>query len=564
MRKYVSPLFLGSLFIWGCSANPATDSRKPSGTGGVTQGNGGATSNGGTAPTGGVGGPGNGGAAPNGGANPGAGAGGMSGGTGPVGQGGGTAGTSPNGGAPTNGGTAGTPTTGGSGGGEECVPDLENLVNPSGWVCAKDTPIAIQGAWYPYGDGTSCTPDPETVCATGSCCISGATVDPGTDFTNWGCGLGFELNSSGGDNAIKAAYTGAAKCFDIELTGSSGLNPVRIGFTQAVDTDGQITPFVEIPPFTDGWTGQLCFTDAECPDWAVEAGTCTKKVGSEGTPHDLQIQISAVDAASASEFNVCVSKLKPVVEGNTGGTTNSCSSVTGQGSISDQFGTAHVTCNGKDYIVQNNAWGSTAGQTITFGPGTKFKVAQQNGTGANGAPASYPSIFIGANSGRFTDNSGLPKAVSSIMAGGVPTALTWQANGAQGDYNVSYDVWFSTGAGGDPDDHVPSGGFLMVWFYDPPGAQPIGTLVQQNGTANIAGRNWSVWYGNNSQNGKPCVSYVAQQTVNSLEFKLGDFIRDAVTRGYVQDSWYLTNVFAGFEIWNGGTGVEITDFFVEP
>src|SRR5690606_4424871 len=250
---------------------------------------------------------------------------------------------------------------------------------------------------------------------------SGATVDPGTDFTNWGCGLGFELNSSGGDNAIKAAYTGAAKCFDIELTGSSGLNPVRIGFTQAVDTDGQITPFVEIPPFTDGWTGQLCFTDAECPDWAVEAGTCTKKVGSEGTPHDLQIQISAVDAASASEFNVCVSKLKPVVEGNTGGTTNSCSSVTGPGSICDQFGTAHVTCNGKDYIVQNNGWGSTAGQTIILGPGTKCRIAQQTGTGANGAPASYPTIFICPNSGRFTDNSGLPKAVSSFMAGGDPT-----------------------------------------------------------------------------------------------------------------------------------------------
>jgi hypothetical protein len=48
----------------------------------------------------------------------------------------------------------------------------------------------------------------------------------------------------------------------------------------------------------------------------------------------------------------------------------------------------------------------------------------------------------------------------------------------------------------------------------------------------------------------------------SLEYKLGDFIRDAVTRGYVQNSWYLTNVYAGFEIWSGGVGLETTDFAV--
>jgi hypothetical protein len=277
-----------------------------------------------------------------------------------------------------------------------------------------------------------------------------------------------------------------------------------------------------------------------------------------GTPHDLQIQVSA-GATTASDFNVCVSKLTPTGVSGGGGTTNSCSAVTGQGSISEQFGTAHVTCNTRDYIVQNNAWGSTAGQTVTYGPGTKMKVTVQNGSGQ---PASYPSIFIGSNSGRSTMNSGLPKAVSSLTAGTAKTAWTWAANGATGSWNASYDVWFSTTSAGDPGD-VPSGGFLMVWLYKPTDNQPIGMTVQ-NGTANIAGRNWSVWYGNNSGNGKPCVSYVAQQTVNSVDFSLGDFIRDAVTRGYVQESWYMTNVFAGFEIWNGGVGLETTDLAINP
>src|SRR5690606_6672606 len=154
MRKYVSPLFLGWLFIWGCSAEPSTSPGKPSGTGGTTSSNGGSATTGGTtSPTGGSGGSGNTGNTGNtgvtGGTNPGGGSGGMA-GSPPATQGG-TAGTPPtNGGAPTTGGTpdpgTGGTSTGDSGGGE-CMTDIENLVNPTGWVCAKDTPIAIQGAW---------------------------------------------------------------------------------------------------------------------------------------------------------------------------------------------------------------------------------------------------------------------------------------------------------------------------------------------------------------------------------------------------------------------------------
>ena len=39
----------------------------------------------------------------------------------------------------------------------------------------------------------------------------------------------------------------------------------------------------------------------------------------------------------------------------------------------------------------------------------------------------------------------------------------------------------------------------------------------------IGGKQFNIWYGTN--NGKPCVSYVAQQNINSWTFSLGDFIR---------------------------------------
>ena len=67
---------------------------------------------------------------------------------------------------------------------------------------------------------------------------------------------------------------------------------------------------------------------------------------------------------------------------------------------------------------------------------------------------------------------------------------------------------------------------------------------------------------------KPCVSYVAQQNFTSWTFSLGDFIQDAIARNCsgttkcLGSTWYLTNVFAGFEIWYGGVGLETKDFGV--
>jgi len=472
----------------------------------------------------------------------------------------GSAGSTGSGSAGSTGGGNTSGTAGNSG--SACVATPTQLVNANAWNCDLSDPIGIQGAIYGYGDGSSCaSPQPANICSTGSCCISGTTVVDPTS-AKWGCGIGMELDSSGGTAPVKSQYTGPVKCFNITLTGSSGGNVVRIGFTQTANST-TVAPFSEIAAFTNGWKGQVCFTDAECPSWAT-AAQCSKAVGTMGTPYDMQIQVSAGSTtASVGTYNVCVSSISPMATtggtGGTGGGTSSCSSVTGAGTISAQFGTAHVSCSGKDYIVQNNAWGSTAGQTISYGTGTKFKVTTQNGTGAGTNPASFPSIFTGANSNNSSAGSGLPRAVSSIAKGSLSTSWTWAANGASGSYNAAYDVWFSTGSGGDPAASVPSGGFLMVWYEKPTADQPIGASVA---STTIDGKNWNVWYGMNSSNGKPCVSYVAQQTINSMTYSLGDFIQDAVTRGYVQNSWYLTNVFAGYEIWSGGVGLETTDFSV--
>jgi hypothetical protein len=101
----------------------------------------------------------------------------------------------------------------------------------------------------------------------------------------------------------------------------------------------------------------------------------------------------------------------------------------------------------------------------------------------------------------------------------------------------------------------------MVWLYKPTDNQPNSNNTgNSTASATIGGKNWNLWVG--TSNNKPCYSYVAQTNLNSLSFDLNLFIQDAVGRQYIQPTWGLTNVFAGFEIWNGGVGLETTDFAV--
>jgi len=560
MRSFLAPLSLVAVLAYGCAKPTNTDT----GTAG-SSGSGNSTGSGsaGTSGTGNSSGSGN---------TTGSGSGNTT-GSGVGGSTSGAAGSSATG-------TAGS--TGAGGTGTACVGDPSQLVNAAGWNCDLTTPIMIQGSWYPYGDvaaapnDSKCTPASGNPCTAAGCKMTGTTkVD--TTFAAWGCGLGMELSSSGGTTPTKSVYAGPVTGFMVTLTGSSGGNVVRIGFTQsATPASGAVAPFTEIPPFTNGWSGMITFAGVSCPTWAIppmaNPAKCTK-TGTSGTPVDMQIQVAAGSTATTvGAFDITVTSVVPITSGGTGtggsgGGTSSCTQPGGQGTLTSQYAAMSVTCP-KEYIVQNNAWGQNpfAGQTVTYGLGTKFKVTAQSGTGTT-TPEGYPSIFTGANGNRTTANSGLPRAVSSITSttGGIQTSWTWAANGASGSYNAAYDVWFSTGSGGDPTASAPSGGYLMVWFYKPNDNQPIGSLVN-NGSVMIGGKQFNTWYGQNG--GKPVVSYVATASFNSWTFSLGDFIKYATTQDCgggtkcLNSSWYLTNVFAGFEIWKGGVGLETTDFGV--
>jgi hypothetical protein len=235
-----------------------------------------------------------------------------------------------------------------------------------------------------------------------------------------------------------------------------------------------------------------------------------------------------------------------------------------QGALQGQYGSLKYTSGGHEYFMQVNEWGSTSPQTMSYGGDYVFKMTTQMGMGStSGSPAGFPSVFIGANSRNSTANSNLPKQVSALQS--VLTTWTWNDNGTLSDqtnniFNAAYDVWFSTSPNGEPEASNPSGGFLMVWLHKPSHAQPIGSVKYQAVTIPGVPGQWNVWIGKNGA--VPCISYVSTQSTKSLSYDLNAFIKDAVANrsGTIQSSWYLTNVFSGFEIWQGGVNLESTSF----
>ncbi|MFY1695516.1 GH12 family glycosyl hydrolase domain-containing protein [Solwaraspora sp. WMMA2101] len=213
--------------------------------------------------------------------------------------------------------------------------------------------------------------------------------------------------------------------------------------------------------------------------------------------------------------------------------------------ICEQYGS--TTIQGR-YVVQNNRWGTTAQQCINV-TSTGFSVTSQQGSSpTNGAPVSYPSVFLGCHYTNCSPGTNLPMQVSRISS--APTSINYTYVGG-GTYNASYDIWLDPTPRTDGVSQME----IMIWFHRQGSIQPIGSPV---GTTTIAGRSFQVWTGSNGSNN--VVSYLAQSSFSSWSFDAMAFIADVRNRGQITNSWYLTSIQAGFEPWNGGVGIGVNSF----
>jgi hypothetical protein len=217
--------------------------------------------------------------------------------------------------------------------------------------------------------------------------------------------------------------------------------------------------------------------------------------------------------------------------------------------ICTQFGSTTIA--GGKYVVQNNNWGDSTTQCINV-TSTGFSVASaSHSKPQNGAPGSYPSVYAGCHYGNCSAGSGLPLAVNSSQFGTISTSVSMSYPNNGSVYDASYDIWFDPTARTNGQN---TGAELMVWLNHTGSVQPVGSKVA---TVNLAGGTWDVWFGNSGWN---VISYVRQSATSSASFNVATFWNDVVSRGYGQNSWFITSVQAGFEPWVNGTGLAVTNF----
>lgn len=212
---------------------------------------------------------------------------------------------------------------------------------------------------------------------------------------------------------------------------------------------------------------------------------------------------------------------------------------------------------GGTYDIEDNTWTGTA--CLQTDEGDDFTVSSAS-ISSTGSPGGYPEIWSGCHIGSCTVGDGqagqLPIQVSDLgdMTSSWTTTLP-----TTGTYNAQYNVWFNTTA---TPTGQPNGGLIEI----SPGENG---LTHGTSVATIDGTSWYVSQFTETANGVtfPVVVYQrVTQTTSLSNLDLRNFTRDAVVRGVVSPSSYLTSVEAGYAIWqgSGSPGLSTSSFSVNP
>ena len=208
---------------------------------------------------------------------------------------------------------------------------------------------------------------------------------------------------------------------------------------------------------------------------------------------------------------------------------------------------------GGRYIIQNNIWGASTAQCVAVprADATEFIIASSRHN--QSSVASYPSIFQGCHWGRCSAGSNMPLQVDQVKS----APFSWiVSNRSAGIWNMAAEAWFSPIP--DSSHGYDGGAELMIWL-DRQVLQPAGEKV---GRVFISGAWWDVWYAkmSHAKLGWNYIAYQREEPTDSVQLDFRDFISDSLSRRYINSSWYLHNLQAGFEIQAGGEGLTSNSF----
>jgi hypothetical protein len=207
---------------------------------------------------------------------------------------------------------------------------------------------------------------------------------------------------------------------------------------------------------------------------------------------------------------------------------------------------------GGEYRITNNVWRGTSTQCLSINPDSTFFSVIRSTHDSNIVVA-YPSIIRGQHFGSInTKNSGMPIKITDINS--IPVEWSADVNHAKGVWNTAFEAWFSPTGG-----TVPEGGAeLMVWL-NKKGSIIMPAGGEKKDTITVAGTQWNVYYDDKQRNWK-YIAYERAKPAVVTNFDLNDFIKDAVSRGYLKPDCYLDSMEAGFEIIQDGLGLTNRSF----
>ena len=213
------------------------------------------------------------------------------------------------------------------------------------------------------------------------------------------------------------------------------------------------------------------------------------------------------------------------------------------------------------YVVEPNYWNQTTcpgTQCMVINNSTgAFSVTQAPNCGSN--VESYPNVLYGCSFGECSPGGALPKQVSALTC--IASNWSFSVGGSPSDqYDVAYDIWFC------PNNSCGSSGFnggteLMIWldYLNTPGWQ------NDQGSVSIDGADWELWQATQTSgsNSWTYLAYLAKANTTSVSgFDLMAFFQDALSRNFIQSSWYLYAVQAGIELMTGGIPYNSNSFSV--
>lgn len=209
---------------------------------------------------------------------------------------------------------------------------------------------------------------------------------------------------------------------------------------------------------------------------------------------------------------------------------------------------AVATAEGSHFVVKNDNYGGQQECLAVHGERPNFTVTQSQLPTWHAKPQAYPFILRGCSWGTCSaPDSDLPKQVSALRR---PVA-TWRTSQVpKGEWDAAFDTWFGTQpmTTGQAD-----GAEMMIWLNARRVKVPPHTRI-----LHIDHVRWYLLHWRACHAGT-CWNYLQFRRVWPVlrvrQLHLLPFIHRAEKRGWIRPAWWLENIEAGFELWQGGAGL---------